>query len=193
MSEPTESRKMVHKVRINRLIGLIGYRGRVHKVYTHPFYTLHCRICIYVHPLYIYTCIYTPYIQLCTPHTPLNTLYTPYIHHCRYAGLRHISQLYLDTNRLSGSIPGTPIHHIIPFTHPLYTLITIFTPLYTRYRLYMYIHHTYTYVTHFYTHRKHHIYALNTRPRHPKYTPLPMIGMNFMDRRTQAFARPILI
>ena len=46
-----------------------------------------------------YTCIYTI-------HTPLNTLYTPYIHHCRYAGLRHISQLYLDTNRLSGSIPG---------------------------------------------------------------------------------------
>ena len=34
--------------------------------------------------------------------------------------------------------------------------------MYTRYRLYMYTHHTYTYVTHFYTHRKHPIYALNT-------------------------------
>ena len=41
-----------------------------------PFIHIYCRICTYVHPIYIFSHhIYIIY----TPNTPLNTLYTPYI------------------------------------------------------------------------------------------------------------------
>ena len=48
----------------------------VYPLYIHPLYTLYCRICTYMHPLYMCIPIGTPYIHLL--HTSKHPIYTPH-------------------------------------------------------------------------------------------------------------------
>ena len=69
MSEPTESRKMVHKVCTHTPLLLV-----------HPLLPY---ICTDVHPLYTFIHAYTHRIYTNVyPNTPLTCIYTPYIHRC---------------------------------------------------------------------------------------------------------------